>query len=102
MEIRRTTQFLSFALGTRSPANPNFPKPKHYVDPNDAKLNFPKDKTPYYDPVSKTVKVPGKDSSMGKNSRRRSTAGNKKKKGKKIKDKIYEEEDIIKPQPIEN
>ena len=112
MEIRRTTQFLNFALGTRSPAHPNYPKPKHFVDPNDAKLNFPREKAPYYDPVSKTVKVPGKESMSSKgNSRRRSTMGmkKKKKKGRKSKDsidnkdKITEEDDaIIKPKPIEN
>lgn len=105
MEIRRTTQFLSFALGTRSPANPNFPKSKNYNDPNDAKLAFPKDKTPYYDPVSKTVKVPGKDKEELKDSRRKSTANiGKKKKAKtsKIKEQPLEENAIISPQPIEN
>ncbi|CAI2360101.1 unnamed protein product [Moneuplotes crassus] len=96
MEIRSTTQFLNFTLGTRSPANPNYSKPKHYVDPNDAKLNFPKNKTPYYDPVSKTVKVPGKDTKVGNS--RKSKAGNKKKKGK-FKES---QEKFTNPQPITN
>lgn len=104
MEIRRTTQFLNFALGTRSPANPNFPKPKNYNDPNDAKLTFPKDKAPYYDPVSKTVRVPGKDKENYKNKRKSTTGSGKKKKSKtgKIKELPQQENVIINPQPIEN
>lgn len=103
MEIRRTTQFLNFALGTRSPANPHYPKTTLYTDPNDAKLNFPKNKTPYYDPVSKTIKVPGKDVPESKKGKRKSTAsGDKKKtKTKAIEDEHTDEEDsLIKPQPV--
>jgi hypothetical protein len=100
MEIRRTTQFLNFALGTRSPANPHYHKTKLYNDPKEAKLNFPKEKAPYYDPISKTVKVPGKDDSQSKGSRRRSNMGKKKNKTKELSE--TEEEAIIKPKPIEN
>lgn len=100
MEIRRTTQFLSYALGTRSPAHPHFPKPKMYNDPNEAKLAFPKDKAPYYDPVTKKVKVPGKDTAQSKN-KRKSAMGKKKGKGKELKDDSRDES-IIQPKPIEN
>lgn len=111
MEIRRTTQFLNFALGTRSPANPHYPKSTLYTDPKDAKLSFPKNKTPYYDPVSKTIKVPGKDGSETKSkTRRKSTAaGSKKaKKGanKAIKDQeevpVESQDSIIKPQLVKD
>jgi hypothetical protein len=110
MEIRRTTQFLSFALGTRSPAHPQYLKTKNYNDPKDAKLSFPKDKAPYYDPISKTIKVPGKDDSQSKVNRRKSTTGNKKKNRTKAMKQMKEdkeneeaeEESIIKPKPIEN
>mmetsp|Transcript_10451 Transcript_10451/g.10305 ORF Transcript_10451/g.10305 Transcript_10451/m.10305 type:complete len:98 (-) Transcript_10451:77-370(-) len=96
MEIRRITKLLNFVLGTRCPANPNYLKPKHYVDPNDTKLNFPKNKTPYYDTASKTVKVPGKDTKVGNS--RKSKAGNKKKKGKSKES----QEKVINPKPITN
>lgn len=105
MEIRRTTQFLNFALGTRSPANPNFPKSTHYTDPKDAKLSFPKNKTPYYDPVSKTIKVPGKESSQGKQKPRNKSnmSGKAKKtKNKEIKDETEDSNEIIKPKPVKN
>lgn len=104
MEIRRTTQFLSFALGTRSPQNPDIAKPKHYNDPNDAKLKFPKGKVPYYDPVTKKVKVPGKDTAQSKSKRRSSVSKKKPNKEKAIKDDEEEEEDdeLIKPKPVEN
>jgi DNA-binding XRE family transcriptional regulator len=109
MEIRRTTQFLNFALGTRSPANPQYPKSTLYTDNKDAKLSFPKNKIPYYDPVSKTIKVPGKDQSDTKSKPRRKSTAAGSKKGKKqstkaIKDKEseYDEDSIIKPQPVKN
>lgn len=107
MEIRRTTQFLNFALGTRSPANPQYPKTKLYHDPKEAKLEFPKGKVPYYDPVSKTVKVPGKDSADTKKERRKSTAGKTKTKQKQkaveySEEEKEEENSIIKPKPVDN
>lgn len=106
MEIRRTTQFLNFALGTRSPANPNFPKSTHYTDPKDAKLNFPKNKTPYYDPVSKTIKVPGKESSQSKQKSKSKTSTNNKNRKSKTKaitkDESEELNEIIKPKPVKN
>lgn len=104
MEIRRTTNFLNFALGKRSPANPMYQKTKMYNDPKDAKLAFPKNKAPYYDPVSKTVKVPGKGDQEGKKGKRKSTAGGKKTKNKENDENELDEEDensIIKPQPLE-
>ena len=103
MEIRRTTHFLNFALGKRSPANPQYQKTKMYNDPKDAKLAFPKNKAPYYDPVSKTVKIPGKDSDE-KKPKRKSTAGGKKNKNKENENETDEQEDensIIKPKPLE-
>lgn len=106
MEIRRTTQFLSFALGTRSPANPHYHKTKHYTDPNEAKLKFPKDKTPYYDPISKTIKVPGKDTADSKKQGSRKSVTGNKKKAKALKDNTENEEDdedsIIKPKPVKS
>ena len=59
MEIRRTAQFLKFALGTRSPANPNYFRSSLYSDPNQTMLKLPNDvKAPYYDPITKTLIKP--------------------------------------------
>ena len=58
MEIRRTTQFLKFALGTRSPANPHYFKSQRYNDPNQALLRVTGGNVPYFDPVTKQIVQP--------------------------------------------
>ena len=52
---------MKFALGTRSPDNPNYFKSSLYTDPNSILLKVTKSKDPYYDPIQNKVRDPKKE-----------------------------------------